>query len=38
MSFGLLKKFILYLPNVYFKENCFGKCNSKLIEKLKIRG
>ena len=38
MSFGLLKKFILYLPNIYFKENCFGKCNSKLIEKLLLRG
>jgi len=38
MRLGLLKKFILYLPDFYFKSNCCGRCNSKLIDTLQLRG
>ena len=38
MSLNLLKKFILYLPNFYFKTNCCGNCKTKLIDDLQLRG
>ena len=35
---SLLKKFILYLPDIYFKTNCCGKCKTKIIDDLELRG
>ena len=37
-AFGFIKKFIIYLPNYYFKQTCCGRCNCKLIENLNLRG
>ena len=31
-------KFILYLPNYYFTTNCCGKCKTKIIDDLELRG
>lgn len=35
---SLLKKFILYLPDFYFKTNCCGKCKTKIVDDLELRG